>query len=73
MELFWGVESGWITGKGSSPGCALEQAPLDSDHGTKLTEFKKCLDNVLRHCLILGWSCVEPGVGLSVPYGFLTI
>lgn len=27
----------------------MEQPPQDSDHGTKLLEFMKHMDNVLRH------------------------
>ena len=46
---------------------APEQAPKESGHEPKLLEFKKCLDNTLRHSLIFEQSCVKPGVGLNDP------
>ena len=43
--------SGWISGKGSSPGSGwvLEQAPQGSSLGVKLIEFNKHLDNSLSN------------------------
>lgn len=36
----------------------MERAPQGSGHSPKLTEFKECLDNILRHRVwILGVLC----------------
>jgi len=66
MELCQGRGSGGV-GSGCAPG--------RSGHGTggpgqwaqhRVLEFKKCLDSAFRHRVwLLGWCCVEPGVGLS--------
>jgi len=46
--------SGWVLGKGYSPETvwALAQAPQGSGHCPKLLEFKKQLDNALRHMVL---------------------
>lgn len=48
---------------------SMEQVLQGSDCGLKLTEFKKHLDNTLS--LNIGWSCVQPGIGLDNPSGSL--
>lgn len=50
----------------------LGQAVQGSGYGPELSEFKKHLNNILRpqtSDLNLGWSCVNPGIGLADPCG----
>ena len=62
--------SGWGLGKDSQPegDWPLEHIAQATAHSTDLAEFKKPLDTQ-SHGMILGWCCVETGVGLDDPYG----
>jgi len=44
-----------------------------SGHGPEMMELRERWDSALRHRVWVGWSCVEPGVGLSDPCGSLPI
>ena len=66
--------SGWVLGKGSAPrgGRALGQAPQGSGQGTESDRIQEAFgQHSQAFGLILGWSCMEPGVGLHDPCGFL--
>lgn len=53
--------SGWGLGKGSA--AEGGQALAEDLQGS---EIKNHLNNTLKsHCLIFGWSCVEPGADLN--------
>lgn len=48
----------------------MEQALQGSGHGTELARVQE-LDNALTYDLIFRTSCVDPGVGVDDPCGFL--
>ena len=51
---------------------ALEKAPQGNSHGTELARVQETSgQHSQTYDLIFGWSCVEPGVGLSDPCGSL--
>lgn len=58
-----------MLGKGSKPegNWAPKRSAPGSGQGPRLLEFKKCLDKGLN----FGWFCVDAGVGLVDPCGYL--
>ena len=73
----WGFGEGTASvwrGAGGGEGKVLPQGAVGmerpaqgSRHGPQLLEFRKHLNNTLRHGGDFQWSCVEPGVRIDEP------
>jgi len=52
----------------------MEQAAQGSGHSPELLELQEYLYRALRHRVwVLGWCCMEPGVGLNDPCAFFQL